>query len=149
MLNKVRAAAVGIAIVLLVGCGQVDSDDRAAQTGADLDCQGPGLELATSFGGDVSLTASRPTDAGTVAEWQEHPRGNNQGYVTPSSFRKLDPAAPVTVCFFDGTFPSTPGRPEGPDFGDVTRRAVIEVSAGVAIIDIMDSPDDIPAEVPS
>jgi hypothetical protein len=137
------------AIILVTGCGSERELKVGAPSAADVDCNGPGLVQARSFGGTVSLTARYASNAGAVATWQEQPRTPGPGHTVGSVWRDVDPATPVSVCVYDGTFPSSPGGP-GPgvpkDSG--TQRLILEVSNGQATLDLMGPIDKLSASGP-
>lgn len=82
------------------------------QARADATCRGI-LDRASEYGSSVELVRAQLSTAGAVARWQEERHAPDvSGIVSP--LRNRDPAEPVAICLFSGTFvtPHPPGLPD-------------------------------------
>jgi len=71
------------------------------------------LDKASEYGSSVEFFRAQQSTAGAVARWQEERHAPEvTGLVSP--LRGRDPAEPVTICLFSGSFvtPHPPGLPD-------------------------------------
>lgn len=97
-----------VAALLLAACGSVQS-----QVAADSACSGVGKNGAQLYGTVTGVSGSFSVTAKDVADWEETRMGPTGPQVV-SNWRSRAPAEPVTVCFFDGSFPNFPSPKSAP-----------------------------------
>jgi hypothetical protein len=100
-----RGLGIGLAALLVVACGAGSS-----QALAESIC-GTALKKVAALYGDISsVSGAFEVTAGELADWQETRHGPD-GPHDVSPWRRAAAATPVTVCFYDGSFPYYPAPP--------------------------------------
>lgn len=147
--NK-RLTAATVAAALVVGGGIAGAAARngtptsvGGSPNAKAKCQASGVGIGTVS----EVRGAFPSTAGRVAAWQERWTARD-GHPGPSQWRAHAADEQVTVCFFDGDFP-TPRPPEmRPDKGMAERYVTIVGADGAAVPFVAGFKDTVPVESP-